>query len=186
MKKLIFILLSFNAHAQLDADWDATDLLSNINESWSIGNGCSENGFKVVTVYGDIEIEDNTIEVMDIVLQLINGNITQYGNIIDYYNHPNILFSCDSSDIICYNETLGDNEENSNRVKLIVYPNPTSDYLNIKSETLVVYEIRDINGKIVKSGKNSIINVTNLENSLYFLITLHLDGYKHVSKFIKK
>ena len=185
MIRILFILLTFTSYAQLDTDWDATELLGNLDMSISVGNGCFENNYKVVTVNGNLEINDEVLELMDITLQLINGNITQYGNIIDYNNHPNILFNCATAEITCYDETLSAETIENQKNSLIVYPNPTKRYLNIKSNTFVGYEIYDINGKIVKKGNELIINVTNLKKAMYFLITLHVDGNKQVTKFIK-
>ena len=185
MKQLLILLISFSSYAQLAPDWDATHILSDMTESWSIGNGCLEGNYKVVKVEGNLEINDYTLELMDITLQVINGNITQYGNIIDYNNHPNILFCCTSGEILVYEQTLSVESVEDDRISLIVYPNPTKRYLNIKSNTFVNYEIYDINGKIVKKGNNLIINVTNLNNGLYFLITLHINGAKKVTRFIK-
>jgi hypothetical protein len=185
MIRILLILLTFTSFAQLQTDWDATELLGNMSSSISVGNGCFEGNYKVVTVNGDLDINNSVLELMDVTLQVINGNITQYGNIIDYNNHPNILFNCTSANIICYQETLSEEIEEYNKLNLIIYPNPTINILNIKSNTFVNYEIYDINGKIVKKGNELIINVTNLKKAMYFLITLHVDGYKQVTKFIK-
>jgi hypothetical protein len=185
MIKTLLILLTFTSYAQLQTDWDATELLGNMSSSISVGNGCFEGNYKVVTVYGDSEINDEILELMDVTLQVINGNITQYGNIIDYNNHPNILFNCTSAQILVYTQTLSEESTEDDIISLIVYPNPTKTYLNIKSNTFVDYEIYDINGKIVKKGNELVINVTNLKKAMYFLITLHVGGYKQVTKFIK-
>tara|TARA_R110000796_G_scaffold58965_6_gene135864 strand:+ start:18284 stop:18601 length:318 start_codon:yes stop_codon:yes gene_type:complete len=102
MKKLIFILLSFNAHAQLDTDWDATDLLSNIDESWSIGNGCNES-FRTIEVFGDIELNNETLELLNVEI-LVYGVVRFNGeilNINDINNgvYENIKLRCSNSKI---------------------------------------------------------------------------------------
>jgi|GEM_PF-2914096 len=70
--------------------------------------------------------------------------------------------------------------------ELIIYPNPTSDYLNFKSDLSInQVAIYNIQGQLIlaQSGKNQIdkIDVSQLESGTYFLKT-----NQTTSKFIKK
>jgi hypothetical protein len=60
-----------------------------------------------------------------------------------------------------------------------VYPNPTSDYINIELETSSILLMTDVTGRTVKEenlfmGRN-MINVKPFDQGIYFL---HIDGYE--------
>ena len=78
-----------------------------------------------------------------------------------------------------------------------VYPNPTSDYLNVSlTETVEVesaISIMDANGKAVALTMPSNINgssiqfdIRQLENGIYFINILNNDGSLTSAKFIKR
>jgi hypothetical protein len=95
-------------YAQSQNDWDATEILSEMDKSWSIGNGCSEGHHKVVNVYGILELNGNTLEIMDSTIQIIDGWITNFGVDIDITNHPLIVYRCENSAILEFPPTLSD------------------------------------------------------------------------------
>ncbi len=68
-----------------------------------------------------------------------------------------------------------------------VYPNPSSDYIYIVSdEDVVSYEIYNINGQHIKSGKyKGQISVKELTNGMYF-IRINLKAASTTAKFIKR
>ncbi|RZJ33264.1 MAG: T9SS type A sorting domain-containing protein, partial [Chryseobacterium sp.] len=69
----------------------------------------------------------------------------------------------------------------------VLYPNPTSDILNIQTEQKISrVEIYDTAGKLVKakSGNENKIGISQLTNGLYF-IKIYSDGAVINSKFIK-
>ena len=88
--------------------------------------------------------------------------------------------------IVSQTATLG---VNSSTLSLItLYPNPTSDILNIETQQKISkIEIFDLSGKLVKSveGKAKNISVSNLTNGMY-LIKLYTESGVENSKFIKK
>lgn len=61
---------------------------------------------------------------------------------------------------------IGENED------VLVYPNPVADYLNINSEKEFNYEIFDLNGRQLRSGKasNHRIDFTSLPKGVYILV----------------
>lgn len=74
--------------------------------------------------------------------------------------------------------------------ELIVYPNPTQDFLYLKNPSNINFdkiEIFDTTGKVLIHQKNpsNSINVQNLESGIY-LIYSYSNGIKFVNKFIKK
>ena len=69
-----------------------------------------------------------------------------------------------------------------------LYPNPTSDVLNIETKQIISkIEIFDLSGKLVKSenGKDKKVSVSNLTKGMY-LIKLYTENGVVNSKFIKK
>ena len=88
--------------------------------------------------------------------------------------------------IVSQTATLGVNSSTLSLTTL--YPNPTSDILNIETQQKISkIEIFDLSGKLVKSveGKAKNISVSNLTNGMY-LIKLYTESGVMNSKFIKK
>jgi subtilisin family serine protease len=84
--------------------------------------------------------------------------------------------------------TLGTKDLEINENNLVLYPNPTSDYLNIVS-TLDIKEITlfDINGKLIEKSikyKNNSIDVSSLEMGNYIILFETSNG--SISKFFTK
>jgi len=82
------------------------------------------------------------------------------------------------------------------KTPIIVYPNPTESYLNIKFPTEfnskdIVIELYDVNGKLVTDNKSKVqdnhinIDVKSLSNGVY-LLHLKSDDKKWSQLFIKK
>lgn len=97
-----------------------------------------------------------------------------------------------NTDFILYITYL-DNPEPSNACKIVVtidngtnvsnasyndeftiYPNPTTDVINIKSDKVGRYEIIDISGKVLKNTSDKSIDVSDLPSGKYFLRTGNL------------
>lgn len=58
------------------------------------------------------------------------------------------------------------------RNEIKIYPNPTTGKINILSEKIESIEIRDINGKIVYSGNEKLIDLSYKKQGLYFVIVV--------------
>lgn len=177
MIKILALLISFNSFAQLQSDWTATSILSDMDKSWSIGNGCLEANFKVVNTNG-LELNGNTLEVMDAVIQVF-GDLTNYGQIIDV-NNELILYTCSGSELIIYNDVLNITDNALETLK--IYPNPVEYTLNIVYSNLEDYIIYNIKGEQVLIGRDNTIDVSNFADGLYFLII----NKKRTIKFIKQ
>lgn len=108
-------------------------------------------------------------------INFINGNaIVNNGN----YDVLLLKFTTEnlSSDIFNQNE-------------LVLYPNPTQDFLYLKSSSNIIFdkfEIIDTTGKVLIQQKNNgnIIDVQTLENGVYFIYS-YSNGNKFLNKFIK-
>lgn len=71
--------------------------------------------------------------------------------------------------------------------KVIIYPNPATDYLNIQSENQITeLSIIDITGKIIYTQKNvsSLINIEKLQRGLYIIRLATINGTESI-KLIK-
>ena len=95
--------------------------------------------------------------------------------------------SCvDTSD--CININPAGIEENKLN-KFSVYPNPSSDIINIKSKDNLFIEeltILDVSGKVIlKKNKSSIVNIENFDSGVYLLKLKTSNGISTI-KFIKK
>jgi len=69
---------------------------------------------------------------------------------------------------------------------LIVFPNPTTDFINIKTTKLDIEKIfiHDLAGKLIYSGKSMKINVSNFPSANYIISIKTSEGVKSF-KFIK-
>ncbi len=115
-KKLLFLLIFFSC--QLDSnsnetqiiqnDWNVTNILSEMNKSWSVGNGCEENNFKIAKNYGMLELCGNTLEIMDCRIQVVDGWVTNFGKRVDVNNTLQIIYRCENSKIVVYEPSLSD------------------------------------------------------------------------------
>lgn len=100
----------------------------------------------------------------------------------------NVYFSDYREPITLENtETLGtDNPENK---ILVIYPNPTKDYINIKNKNYKIetFSLYDLGGRIIKtfSGKETKLDLSNLPSSTYILNIKTPEGAQSF-KIIKK
>jgi len=79
--------------------------------------------------------------------------------------------------------------ENLLSESLQVYPNPTSDYLNIKgSKKVSGVKVLDVSGRVVLSSDKAEqrIDVSQLVKGAYILTVKNTDGTSSTHKFIKK
>ena len=80
------------------------------------------------------------------------------------------------------------NPENS-KTKLVVYPNPVSDILQISSPSAIRnFKITNIQGAVLQQGKpiENTIDVRNLSSGLYFLQMKLENGEEQMQRVIKK
>lgn len=93
-----------------------------------------------------------------------------------------------NSKTIIVTQTLILSTGEAKTVVTTLYPNPTSDILNIETkQTISKIEIFDLSGKLLKTenGKDKKVSVSNLTKGMY-LIKLYTENGVINSKFIKK
>ena len=75
---------------------------------------------------------------------------------------------------------------------LLVYPNPSSDYINIQSNTVIKdIEVIDLAGRCVRHATNVddntySLNISSLSSSIYFVRVKDENDHTLISKIIKK
>jgi len=106
------------------------------------------------------------------------SSISEADSTISFYYSP------DGTDFV--NDLTNQNEE------IIVYPNPSKDFINVYNKNFEFdnYSIIDLNGRIVykekvKSSKTTNIDISDLQNGLYFL-NIHKGSYQKTVKFSKQ
>ena len=72
----------------------------------------------------------------------------------------------------------------------LIYPNPTTDVLNLDFSKTAKYDILDINGRLVYAGEEvhgtTQVNTVNWNNGLYLAIIHYAGGETQAIKFIKQ
>lgn len=92
-----------------------------------------------------------------------------------------------ATQIASLNATLSSNDFNVNNLKFNLYPNPTSDILNIESENeLKSVEIYSLQGQKVMSSKNNVINISDLASGLYLVQVIDIENITATKKLIIK
>lgn len=83
---------------------------------------------------------------------------------------------------------LGTNEEISEELSFVIYPNPTKDFFEIKGKKKVKEIVMfDATGKKVKNFKSSLekYDISNLNSGVYYLEIISNDGEYHYEKLLK-
>lgn len=99
-----------------------------------------------------------------------------------------IYFSTSDLGLVKYQislETLSSNSNNMSKSDIIVYPNPTSDYINISSDQVKEITVLDFTGKILFKSASKKVNLFNLPSGVYVLKAT-LNNGKSISKKIIK
>ena len=70
---------------------------------------------------------------------------------------------------------------------ILVYPNPTKDFVNILTDKFQIKTLvlTDINGKIIKEKTDSKMDLSDLENGMYFLTVTTNEGLSITKKTIR-
>ncbi|MCL9769953.1 GEVED domain-containing protein [Flavobacterium sp. HXWNR69] len=110
-----------------------------------------------------------------------------YGSAINSSNACTSFGSGETRDyIFTVNNSLGVND-NSFDTKIKVYPNPTSDYINIESlseiKKVTVYNMM---GQMVLNTISNKVDISNLSSGTFILEVTSIDGQKSKRKIIKK
>ena len=92
---------------------------------------------------------------------------------------------CDSVIGLTLDVLLGVSETGNEKVN--VWPNPTDGLLHIEAEGIEAIEVRNLLGQVVlQARETNTIDLSDLENGVYFLISSNKNGAKTITKVVKE
>lgn len=161
---------------------DLTYILADMQDNWSIGNGCGQfdNQCYKECFSDAMELNGNNLEVMWVQLTInqpiTNNDIEQ--DVTQLLVSEQIVLKCpvseayqNESTIIVLNETLSNSDNKLNSFK--IYPNPATDYFVVEGENISKIECFNILGrKIFSIKKTSVLNKIyplNYSSGMYLL-----------------
>jgi spore germination protein YaaH len=102
-----------------------------------------------------------------------------------------------ASNLVCGNDTIyftinvGENGIEEENLLFQVWPNPTSENLHLQFDQIqsIIYEIKDLNGKVILSGRREgnsayLLNTSLLSSGMY-LLEIQIENQKSIVRFIK-
>ena len=122
----------------------------------------------------------DNVKVKDTNISNLNNEITEVNFSFDNYGSGFIVDNINIIDL----ENLRLDEYNNTEIS--IYPNPTTDYININSsEKNNTIKITDLTGKVILNEVNTTkINVRQLTKGIY-IINIKTDNSESIQKFIK-
>ena len=73
--------------------------------------------------------------------------------------------------------------DNAGHIDIQVYPNPAHDFVKISGQ-FSNYQIRSFDGKLLLSGQNQEVNLSELSAGMYFVNIQKLDGLMEVKTLV--
>lgn len=132
-------------------------------------------------VYGDL----NELISLD---EFPDGSIVACGNAITFtpYMQRGWLIKVNSAGDLLFNTVTPDTLTNANS-DFVLYPNPSSDFIDVKfdKKTLSEYRLIDLKGKIIDTGTQFPISISHLSEGVYFLELNLIHAPKKRLRFIK-
>ena len=102
-----------------------------------------------------------------------------------YYTH--VLEGQDCDSVVGLTLTVYENVTEDAKATIQVWPNPTNGILRIEAEYFQNVEVRNLLGQVVlQAEKTEAIDLSELENGVYFLIISNKQGWKVGTKVIKE
>ena len=102
-----------------------------------------------------------------------------------YYTH--VLDGPDCDSVIGLTLMILEGMEESQESNIQVWPNPTTGQIHIDVETPCDVEVRNVLGQLVlQATKAETLDISGLENGVYFLMVSGKNGMKAVTKITKE
>ncbi|MCJ1807421.1 T9SS type A sorting domain-containing protein [Flavobacterium covae] len=119
---------------------------------------------------------------------LVSGNFNNYKNSINTAYLVSLYNNSSSPKISVAKEEESNNFKLSRTTNISIFPNPTSNILNINlnnDSSISSIQILNLEGKVVHEDINETINVSELPSGLY-IIKIKTDKEEIIKKFIKE
>lgn len=150
-----------------------------ITGGWSVGNGIDE-PYSEYQYFGVLDFNNHPLDMM-------KSKLTVYGDTINM-GEITLKLPLYGSDFEVISETLTINEVVSNTPDIRLFPNPTSTYATIKTNSIIdKIDVYTLTGKLVYRDKvgypDIILDVTNFSSGTY-LVNVWIGNYMKVKKFV--
>ena len=180
------IIKGFKSVEKLESDLTDQKYFSNNSVNAICGNGIIEAGETCDD--GNLVNGDGCENNCTLTGAICGNGIIEAGEACDDGNLVN-GDGCDSNCTL----TLGINENETKKKNVLIIPNPTKDFIQIRNNKLnsiesFEYKIFDLLGRVIKSGKskyNEQINIESLTNGNYIIQIEIEKGEKSAEKLIK-
>lgn len=133
---------------------------------------------------GNFSVRESISEDTDRPLSVFSADIDNDGDL-------DVLSASSNDDKIAWHENLGEiiigiNQNTS--IEFTLYPNPTKDFLTIKSKSPIKQiEVYNVLSQLVLSkSRESRINISHLKQGMYFCKIINIEGNTKVIKVIKE
>ena len=160
-----------NCISQTDYDYDDYD------EDWEIES--------LVNYTYDLSVSSSTIAGLDNLTEAIPSLNNKLSS-VEETNYDDGMPQMTMSYNLYYSNVTGMGEHDGSR--LAIWPNPTTESLNLNTECMQQVDIFTIDGRQVMHLENGFetINVSALAKGCYLLTATFADGSKAVKKFVKE
>jgi hypothetical protein len=150
------------------------------------------NGSEFQTNVNSLQINQEDLIVGNNILTL---NVIDNSPLLRVDNHNTIHINSVTWNIEFSVLGIEDIASTSNKIKIVVFPNPTTSFINIElnNELDKLYNIRlyNLNGKLIKqkkqiASKNTYLSLSDIENGIYFLEIYLENNLVFTKKVIKQ
>lgn len=150
---------------------------------------------EIAYLYNCSGIKKNTVDTLVSICEGFNHSDSLYTTSTEIIDTLKTISGCDS--IVTYNLTIVDESCTSASIKnkeelsdINIYPNPTSNFLQIESDNTIEYiEVFSIYGSLIKNelfkSKEGVLNLEPLSNGLYIVMLTMENSFK-VQRIIVK
>jgi hypothetical protein len=162
-----------------------------------VNNSIDENSFSNLTslanisnanpMFTDASNEDYTLQSGSPAIDTGNNSKIPAGINTDLLGNARILNATVDMGAYEYDSTLGINDSELNKTEIILYPNPTSSVLNIKTNSnLKRATIYSVLGKKILETSSKKITTSNLNKGIYLIKIETEDGSISTKRFMKE
>ena len=165
-------------------------------------DACYDDGTCITIVYGCTDLDAynyNPSANIDDSTCLYDAGCYGGPGIPYWLNDPCYAWVIDVDDYCCYNswdpscQTMYDycsagwpvGLDDLDVKGILVFPNPTDNTLHIETHLQFEYEVRDMTGKLLISGKDKRLELGQYESGVYILTIIH-DGNRYNKRIIKQ